>query len=524
MGFGAILSATLAVTALGFEDGTSAGFHSTGNARVRVVAGGHGSGHALELCDRDADWNSIELDLTGFAPAGSPCAFAAYVRQDTSDLASFDLSLKDDPDDGEARYPTVARCKARRGEWTLLKGTFPIGTGGTLPFVCRTDSTDAFRIDDVTVDCAAAYREDEPETSIPRLKDAFAVRGMTCGASVGDAVLGERTGARKRLLARHFHSLSPENQLKASFLLDRGTSAADLARYDENAALDFSAPRPWFEFARANGMRVSAQALVWFMLTPEWWFHVDYDTEKPLASRPLMLKRLEGYVRGVLGWCETNYPGLVRSWVVVNESVDGDATPRLHDDLFLRTIGEDYIERTFEFANRYRPRTDCVFLCNDSNLEGYPAKRDFLLDYLKRHRIIERKWVDGIGVQGHLKMDWPDAADIRSCCAAIRAAGLSVEVTELDVALSAAQIKAFGSLEEAFRRQAARYEEAVRAYSTAHISWWGLTDAYSWISAFYGERSFPLLFDRQNRHKPAFDAVLRALSSDASKKHACCLR
>ena len=59
------------------------------------------------------------------------------------------------------------------------------------------------------------------------------------------------------------------------------------------------------------------------------------------------------------------------------------------------------------------------------------------------------------------------------------------------------------------------HEEAVRAYSTAHISWWGLTDAYSWISAFYGERSFPLLFDRQNRHKPAFDAVLRALSADA---------
>ena len=75
------LAAALAVTALGFEDGTSAGFHSTGNARVRVVAGGHGSDHALELCDRDADWNSIELDLTGFAPAGSPCVFAAYRRR-----------------------------------------------------------------------------------------------------------------------------------------------------------------------------------------------------------------------------------------------------------------------------------------------------------------------------------------------------------------------------------------------------------------------------------------------------------
>ena len=95
-------------------------------------------------------------------------------------------------------YASDRRLGAPDFTWPITKvlawgESITVGTGGLLPFVCRTDSTDAFRIDDVTVDCAAAYREDEPETSIPRLRDAFAARGMTCGASVGDAVLGERS-------------------------------------------------------------------------------------------------------------------------------------------------------------------------------------------------------------------------------------------------------------------------------------------------------------------------------------------
>ena len=56
------------------------------------------------------------------------------------------------------------------------------------------------------------------------------------------------------------------------------------------------------------------------------------------------------------------------------------------------------------------------------------------------------------------------------------------------------------------------------------VAWWGLTDAYTWLTDFHGERNFPLLFDQDNKSKPAFRGVRRAfapghsISSDDTNK------
>jgi len=47
--------------------------------------------------------------------------------------------------------------------------------------------------------------------------------------------------------------------------------------------------------------------------------------------------------------------------------------------------------------------------------------------------------------------------------------------------------------------------------SMSRITFWGVTDADSWLNGWpvRGRTSYPLLFDREGKPKPAFNAVIR---------------
>ena len=43
------------------------------------------------------------------------------------------------------------------------------------------------------------------------------------------------------------------------------------------------------------------------------------------------------------------------------------------------------------------------------------------------------------------------------------------------------------------------------------VTFWGVTDGFSWLNNFPapGRTNYPLLFDREGKPKPAFDAVIQ---------------
>jgi endo-1,4-beta-xylanase len=64
---------------------------------------------------------------------------------------------------------------------------------------------------------------------------------------------------------------------------------------------------------------------------------------------------------------------------------------------------------------------------------------------------------------------------------------------------------------------ARRYADLFRVYLKHRdvidrVTFWGVTDGDSWLNGWpvRGRSSYPLLFDRAGRPKPAFDAVIRA--------------
>jgi endo-1,4-beta-xylanase len=173
---------------------------------------------------------------------------------------------------------------------------------------------------------------------------------------------------------------------------------------------------------------------------------------------------------------------------------------------------------------------------NDYNNE-FPAKRAKLI---RLARSLQEKNVPihAVGLQGHYEIDRLPLADIEDTLVAMRGLGLKVVVSELDIDViprsrwwadggkyreELAKLDPYreGCPPEVLRRQAEQYAELFRLFRKhadviARVSFWNLHDGQSWLNDFPWKRAnHPLLFDRTGKPKPAFSAVLSALSGNA---------
>ena len=143
--------------------------------------------------------------------------------------------------------------------------------------------------------------------------------------------------------------------------------------------------------------------------------------------------------------------------------------------------------------------------------------------------------IAAVGLQGHYKMDWPTPAALDETIKAFAALGVKVDITELDVDVLPPATRSRGAeVSMSFAGQsrlnpytnglpdavqlalARRYAELFAVFVRNHksmgrVTFWGVTDADSWLNDWpvRGRTSYPLLFDRDCKPKPAFDAVVQ---------------
>jgi endo-1,4-beta-xylanase len=224
-----------------------------------------------------------------------------------------------------------------------------------------------------------------------------------------------------------------------------------------------------------------------------------------------------------------HYKGRIKAWDVVNEALSDTEGEYLRDTPALRAIGNDYIEKAFEFAHAADPDAELYY--NDYNIEQ-PAK----LEKVRRLvRSLKAKGlrIDAVGIQGHWLIDWPPAEMIESGIEALTAEGVKVMITEMDVdplprtvsganmAMTEKGVDPYpvGLPPEVQARLARRYGEIVSAIirhpSVMMMGFWGTHDGRSWLNNYpvKGRTNYPLLFDRQYQPKPAFGNVLQALEA-----------
>lgn len=360
----------------------------------------------------------------------------------------------------------------------------------------------------ITVACVAAgaaFADDAPA-----LRDVFADDFLIGAALDAGQILG-LDQATPEFIAKHFSALTAENAMKWERI------HPDEDRYVFDYADRLTA------FAKSHGIHVAGHTLVWHKQTPD---RVFRDASGRPASRELLLARMRSHIETVVG----RYRGQVASWDVVNEALD--AGGELRDNRWHRIIGDDYVAKAFEFAHAADP--DAFLIYNDFDLY-LPAKRDGairLLDGLRRKGIP----VHGIGMQAHYRLDAPaNLQDVEDSIVAFSKAGFDVMITELDVSVLPNPTEAGGAVrvDGRFRHDARfdpytgglpasverqlgqRYVDLFSIFlahrdAVSRITFWGVNDAQSWKNDWpmWGRTDYPLLFDRENRPKPAlFDIV-----------------
>ena len=143
--------------------------------------------------------------------------------------------------------------------------------------------------------------------------------------------------------------------------------------------------------------------------------------------------------------------------------------------------------------------------------------------------------ISRIGLQDHNKLDLPSAQVEEETIETFSALGLEVNISELDVDVlprttnqNSADISATadgsaasnpysaGLPDEMQAALAKRYADLFEVFvkhrnDIGRVTFWGVTDGDSWLNNFpsRGRTNYPLLFDRQGKPKPAFDAVLK---------------
>jgi len=213
-----------------------------------------------------------------------------------------------------------------------------------------------------------------------------------------------------QLLAEQFSSLTAENVMKPDALQrERGKFTFD----DADKIADFAAK---------HDMKMIGHTLLWHQQTPPWMFT---DEKKQPLPREQALENLKAHIETVV----KHFDGKVLGWDVVNEALSDKDGEYLRDTPARRAIGDDYVVKAFEFARAASPKVELYY--NDYSIE-VPAKREKAIRLLKELQAAGAK-VDGVGIQGHWQMNFPQPKMVDDAINAFADLGVKVMITELDV-------------------------------------------------------------------------------------------
>jgi endo-1,4-beta-xylanase len=308
------------------------------------------------------------------------------------------------------------------------------------------------------------------------------------------------TGPDADLITGQFNSVTPENAMKMGPI------------HPEPNLYAWQGPDAIVAFAQKNGMKVRGHTLCWHNQTPKWFFT---DSSGKQVTREVLLARLKQHINDVVG----RYKGKIYAWDVVNEAVPDTGTSIYRRSKFYEIIGEDYIEKAFEYAHAADPAAKLFY--NDYNTES-ASKREKIFQLLKKLK--EKKVpVDGVGLQGHWSIYEPTAAELEKSITQFASLGLAVQITELDVSVHPKEHERrehrptdTGTLTaEMVTRQAAQYKMLFDTFrkhkgTVTGVTFWNVSDKSTWLDNFPvpNRKDYPLLFDKDLKPKEAFHEVV----------------
>jgi len=288
-----------------------------------------------------------------------------------------------------------------------------------------------------------------------------------------------------QILSREFNCIVGENNMKMD--------AIQQAR----GQFDFAQADAMMEFAVQHDMKVRAVPLVWHDALPRWAMNQKFPRQEALGI-------LKDHIFAVM----SHFKGRVFAWDVLNEGLN-DKGPGLREkSVWFKSIGPGYVDEVFHMA--HEADSKALLFYNDYNMDGISPSSDRCYNWAK-NMLARNVPLHGIGLQYHVQVEnYPSQKAVIRNIRRFNDLGLAVHITELDVWLPAKATALH------LQQQANVYRSIIEAVLASPrcpaIVLWGFTDRYSWVhSTSNGQYDHGLIFDRDYRPKPAYNAIAAAL-------------
>jgi endo-1,4-beta-xylanase len=266
-----------------------------------------------------------------------------------------------------------------------------------------------------------------------------------------------------------------------------------------NISYDWSKSDAIVDYAEANGMNIHGHALIWHESVPS-----------ALENFTGTDAEFEAIVEDYITTTVTRYKGKVDSWDVVNEAI-ADNRSSLRPTIFRQRMGENYVEKCFQFARNADP--DVKLFYND-NMVTDALKRSGALNLVDD--LISKNLIDGVGYQMHININSPSETEMQLATNELINRELLIHYSELDVRTNTdGQLTEF--TEQVAFSQRNKVSQVTRVYNNIPdnlkyaLTIWGLKDDDSWITPRFGNIDWPLLFDESFGKKEAYFGFIEGL-------------
>jgi len=482
-----------------FEDDAAEGWKPRIGEEVLTVtsADAHSGTFSLLTTNRAHSFSGPSINAAGKLCNGSQYKISVWAKlapgQPDSQLrVSEQRSLA-----GVTNFDTlVGNTTVTANQWVHLAATinFAFNYDSLTIYVESASGTPSFFIDDFDLTFVPPIQIEQNIPSVfQTLSDFF---------PVGTAVYpGAISGPHAQLLAKHFNSITSENDMKWD------------ATERTEGTFNFTNADAQVSFAKANHMLIRGHNLVWHNQIPAWVF-LDAAgnpmTPTP-ANKTLLLQRMQNHITGLLNHFGTD----VFAWDVVNEPIDETQPDCLRRSPWFNIIGPSYIDVALQTARQLAP-TAKLFI-NDFNTTVEP-KRTCLFNLIKdlQGRGIP---IDGVGHQMHSNIQFPSPQSVVDTVNLFSSLGIDNQITELDISVYFDNKVAFTDYAsiptDRLIAQGYLYRDYFQAFrqlkgKISEVTLWGEADDHTFLTT--AQRvDAPLLFDIGLQHKLAYLGVVDPL-------------
>jgi endo-1,4-beta-xylanase len=492
-----------------FEDDTTDGWGSrSGSSTVAVSsAAAHSGSYSLLTTGRIANWDGPSISVSNKMYVGSTYNLSVWVLLVPTDSSSHVINMSlQTTKSGTTSYPSVTAYPGvtvlADGNWHQISVTgytmsSPYDTGQASLYLQTVPASGndlvSFYIDDFQLTYVAPPTI---QTNIPSIFQSLSSY-FPIGAAVDTTDL---SGAHAQLLAMHFDSMTPGNDLKWS------STEATLGTYTYGNGDSLVAE------AVCNNMKVRGQNLVWSTgaQTPSYAFG---DGSNSPANQATVTANIQEHIQSEV----QHFGNKVYAWDVVNEPLDPSQPDCLEHGPFYQVLGKSYIDVALQAARQYAPTGTLLFINDYSTAD--PNRLACLVSVVQdlKNRGIP---LDGVGHEMHNDINYPSVSAVVNSIETVAAdfPGINQQITEMDISVYNAgdTTSNYGNsippsvlAEEGWLY--AQFFDAFRQLKgvISGVTLWGMADDDTWLDSFPVSRTdYPLPFDMNLQAKPAYWGIV----------------